>query len=44
MEQHDVVMECTKYILIEYGDRTYQNFQMYTESSYLSALGNLLLK
>ncbi|VVC28745.1 Hypothetical protein CINCED_3A011113 [Cinara cedri] len=40
MEQHDVVMECTKYTLLENGDRNYQNPSSWTNtgSSFSSAL------
>ncbi|CAH1709062.1 hamartin isoform X2 [Aphis gossypii] len=40
MEQHDVVMECTKYTLLENGDRNYQNPSTWTNagSNFSSAL------
>jgi len=43
MEQHDVVMECTRYTLLENGDRNYQNPSTWTNagSNFSSALGNL---
>lgn len=43
MEQHDVVMECTKYTLLENGDRNYQNPSSWTNvgTSFSSALGNI---
>lgn len=42
MEQHDVVMECTRYTLLENGDKSYQNASTWanTGSSFSSALGN----
>lgn len=45
MEQHDVVMECTKFTLLENGDRNYQNPSTWTNtaSSFSSALGNEIL-
>ncbi|XP_025416247.1 hamartin isoform X2 [Sipha flava] len=40
MEQHDVVMECTRYTLLENGDKCYQNASTWanTGSSFSSAL------
>ncbi|KAL4148614.1 hypothetical protein QTP88_002799 [Uroleucon formosanum] len=40
MEQHDVVMECTRYTLLENGDRNYQNPSTWTNagSNFSSAL------
>jgi len=43
MEQHDVVMECTRYTLLENGDKSDQNPSTWSNSngsSYSSALGN----
>lgn len=46
MEQHDVVMECTRYTLLENGDRNDQNPSTWSNSgsNYSSALGNHELK
>jgi len=46
MEQHDVVMECTRYTLLENGDRSYQNPSTWTNagSNFSSALGYLIFK
>lgn len=43
MEQHDVVIECTKYTLLENGDRNYQSPATRTNAvtSFSSALGNI---
>lgn len=42
MEQHDVVMECTKYTLLENGNRNYQSPSQWTNGglNFSSALGN----
>lgn len=46
MEQHDVVMECTRYTLLENNDRNDQNSSTWNSpgSDFSSALGNLSLK
>jgi len=46
MEQHDVVMECTRYTLLENGDKNEQNPSTWSNSgsSYSSAIGNFELK